>query len=1802
MKSTRLLVVLGFIAINISLFAQTEVSGTISTNATWPAGNYILKGNVTIRSNAILTIQKDARVDLAGYQIQVGSSTAGVLNASEAAFFSAGTTDRKIIFRDGGKGMLTNCQFDNVAIETEADAGAPITLTGNAFTNILYPVNASASRVPVCSGNTSPVEKIGINGTISESSTLSRQQWNYVLTSSITVRSNAVLTLDNDVSIDLSSYLLTIGSSTPGMLVAEGVSFTGSGSSDRSIVFADGGKGDITRCSFDNVYVNIHPDAGIPVEITGNDFVNVQFPVKMNPLRAPVMSGNTSSVEWIGIYGTVNGNCTLSPLQWGYCLSDALTVTNNAILTIGSDVNIFLNNKILYIGSSSTSKGGLIAGGARFFDLPTGYGRTEFRTGSTGAISHCSFEYTRINITGASPTVSNSRLFHCKNAVYLTGASSPVLSGNDFYNNETAIDNRGSGTVMAENNYWAHQSGPIHADNPGGSGEVISGLADYIPFLESPAMGTVSGVLDPESLVFSNMVTGQRKDSSFLIINNGDEDLLITAIRTNTSNVSVDESDRFWILPDSSRRIGFSFTSLQYGLQKDTIILQSNMEESPDLIFTVEGAGDIENLVLNFYHIDVDSFPVVRCHFTVADQAGLPVRTLTKQDLTITEQGLPVTDFQLILRSSLTPVKVAMVMDRSGSMSGKRMRDSKSAANDFIGHLNPVDQACIISFSDDPRLDLNFTSDKTLLVNKINSLQVKGNTSVFDAVYLAIETIKNQPGIRAILALTDGEDNSSHRTPAEVIAAANEYGINIYSIGLGVESEPTMNQIATETGGQYFFAPTSAELALIYRAISGQIQNLYLARYVAGETLPYPRKVELKATVYGETGSDIRYYSRGNISVVFSNPSQKPLRNEEFSLGSKSYFYYYIDESVNNLPEGYQFNYFMEARGKSLPCGGEYLGNGILQFWIDFNPASVTGDYVITIPDSLKQAGGWLRFTNKPGPYTAKVNKRTITESIDIFAGGSAGVKVMAGAVGAGPSIAAVSASATGTAGMGITFIRDQKGNQEVSRRLEAGVSNKVEAPSINTVVDLIEAGVSAEVTTKGTVGQTMAFPYNPSDKNKMLKAKAAYLLETMAIGGLAVSPYFAIVLEAIQLALVAINPDVDQIYLDLYKSWNVGATIEGKVGAEFKLQPGKSSGLPSFTFAEASLSMALSGTFEHQIQDGGLSFGMGLAAGYDLGLLNVEVGNYKLGSIFKAKGGAEISLSADFSTSPGFDSFNMEFLSFEAGNVIYLQGFYSDLYSIRVPRAVVVDAVNTSGNLIYNVGQLFEAGTAIPDLRVGAGYFTDALDGFFGLNEDSLGSVENHITFDADKQYGMGLNADIKVGLDGAIGVGVGLEFGVNFSYLDQIEGPDRQYTFAHGKILPLAEYAGITPQNKLFSIKDELTDMVDGVIRLVADGISNLVAVADFLIDAGTDLAVDAFDKTCELGGEVVGGGKVILRKFNPSHWLVVNRPFMDPRVIKAYYSDRVTQAPRIGNLKSTPAGTGKMYLVSDAFNISLFNSSNEPVSQFQPLRLNLSIDPEKLSALGFKEEDKLTARIYRYVPETIGWELAGPDTHAHPDSVAADIGWSGTYAIGIELLPEQDKSAPEILDYYPREGNTVKPDEKLWAILFEDPKGVGIDFSMTSLSVDGMERNATWDPVNSMIAYRSEVPLTPGNHQLVITATDFNGNSITLSVPFTVQTSGVEDIRINPDGIFTCYPNPSSGQVTIEIEPANSGPSDLAIYNLAGVRIAGLFRGTLPAGIHKFQWNRITDQGTRAPAGFYFVRVSRDNRLLVRKIMIE
>lgn len=189
-------------------------------------------------------------------------------------------------------------------------------------------------------------------------------------------------------------------------------------------------------------------------------------------------------------------------------------------------------------------------------------------------------------------------------------------------------------------------------------------------------------------------------------------------------------------------------------------------------------------------------------------------------------------------------VSTAIVIDKSGSMSGqnydgKPLKDAKEAAKSYVNILGAADRGAVISFDSGIKVEQNFTDDKNFLLSALDGITLGDTTSLFDAVYKAIDlTSAEDPGRRrAVVVLTDGSDNnSSHakeqydkevslKGKIDVINFALAKGIPVYTIGLQgydftTDSEKVLKDIAEKTGGLYFYAPDSSQLKDIYDTIA----------------------------------------------------------------------------------------------------------------------------------------------------------------------------------------------------------------------------------------------------------------------------------------------------------------------------------------------------------------------------------------------------------------------------------------------------------------------------------------------------------------------------------------------------------------------------------------------------------------------------------------------------------------------------------------------------------------------------------------------------------------------------------------------------------------------------------------------------------------------------------------------------------------------------------------------------------------------------------------------------------------------
>ncbi|MBD3341720.1 MAG: VWA domain-containing protein [Candidatus Lokiarchaeota archaeon] len=276
-------------------------------------------------------------------------------------------------------------------------------------------------------------------------------------------------------------------------------------------------------------------------------------------------------------------------------------------------------------------------------------------------------------------------------------------------------------------------------------------------------------------------------------------------------------------------------------------------------------------LTLTYQQIDASNFCdslEIYSYVIVSDNNNNAISGLNQNNFSVIEDGqrqipIRVENIEAIQQ----PISVGIILDKSGSMDGQPLVDAKQAATDFVNKMSTYDKGAIISFSSDVSVDQGFTTDKNALISAIQSIIAGGSTRHYDAIIEAVNQCQTQSGRKAIVTLTDGMDNESTDNIDACIDAAQKAQLPIFTIGLlgaqGVD-EAALERIANETGGLYFFPPTSADLAYIYNLIADHIlKNQYKITHSPsnpnGDGIT-SRTVEITASYNGATDTKSKNY------------------------------------------------------------------------------------------------------------------------------------------------------------------------------------------------------------------------------------------------------------------------------------------------------------------------------------------------------------------------------------------------------------------------------------------------------------------------------------------------------------------------------------------------------------------------------------------------------------------------------------------------------------------------------------------------------------------------------------------------------------------------------------------------------------------------------------------------------------------------------------------------------------------------------------------------------------------------------
>lgn len=189
------------------------------------------------------------------------------------------------------------------------------------------------------------------------------------------------------------------------------------------------------------------------------------------------------------------------------------------------------------------------------------------------------------------------------------------------------------------------------------------------------------------------------------------------------------------------------------------------------------------------------------------------------------------------------PLSVGLVFDESGSMDFK-LRTSQAAVAQFLKTMNKDDEAFVVEFSEHARVSVPFTSHTEEIQDALKKAQPGGLTAMLDAIDMAIREMKKAKNSRkAIVIVSDGGDNHSKYTAAEIESLVREADVQIYAMGVyeptlsfGLSPEEVsgpklLSEITTQTGGRAFAAALTSDLPSVAARIAVELRNQYVLGY-----------------------------------------------------------------------------------------------------------------------------------------------------------------------------------------------------------------------------------------------------------------------------------------------------------------------------------------------------------------------------------------------------------------------------------------------------------------------------------------------------------------------------------------------------------------------------------------------------------------------------------------------------------------------------------------------------------------------------------------------------------------------------------------------------------------------------------------------------------------------------------------------------------------------------------------------------------------------------------------------------------
>jgi len=278
---------------------------------------------------------------------------------------------------------------------------------------------------------------------------------------------------------------------------------------------------------------------------------------------------------------------------------------------------------------------------------------------------------------------------------------------------------------------------------------------------------------------------------------------------------------------------------------KATSDAPATAEKTEDKASTGEMPDSPKEQRLPTIFVGVNEVSVV---FTVTDKHNHYVRDLGKSDFKVVDDEKPVEEIRSFRRETDLPIQVGLLIDSSGSVRDRFKFEQESAIEFLNQTIRPhSDQAFVLGFDSNLEITQDFTDSTELLSKGVRALRPGNATRMYDALFYACrEKLLRSPQTesvrRAIILVSDGDDNASHATREEAIEMALRANVIVYTISTNFAGsgdtgkfDKILERIADATGGRTFRPFQLTDVANAFAQIQDDLRSQYALSYRPAE-------------------------------------------------------------------------------------------------------------------------------------------------------------------------------------------------------------------------------------------------------------------------------------------------------------------------------------------------------------------------------------------------------------------------------------------------------------------------------------------------------------------------------------------------------------------------------------------------------------------------------------------------------------------------------------------------------------------------------------------------------------------------------------------------------------------------------------------------------------------------------------------------------------------------------------------------------------------------------------------------------